>query len=53
MDVQRKEYNREKSANQFILMIMTVIDFFLFGGYIKDYQQGNIGFGFIDRKSVV
>ncbi len=47
MDVQRKEYNREKSANQFILMIMTVIDVFLFGGYIKDYQQGNIGFGFM------
>ena len=26
----KKEYNREKSANQFVLMIMTVIDTFLF-----------------------
>lgn len=47
MDVQKKEYSREKSANQFVLIIMTVIDAFLFTGYIKDYQQGNIGFGFM------
>ena len=47
MDAQKKEYSREKSANQFVLIIMTVIDAFLFTGYIKDYQQGNIGFGFM------
>ena len=34
MDVKKKEYNREKSVNQFVLMIMTVIDSFLFFGYI-------------------
>ncbi len=43
----KKEYNREKSANQFVLMIMTVIDTFLFAGYINDYRQGNIGFQFM------
>lgn len=43
----KKEYNREKSANQFVLMIMTVIDTFLFTGYINDYRQGNIGFQFM------
>ncbi len=30
MDVKKKEYNREKSVNQFVLMIMTVIDSFHF-----------------------
>lgn len=43
----KKEYSREKSANQFVLIIMTIIDTFLFTGYIKDYQHGNIGFGFM------
>ena len=47
MNQEKKEYNREKSANQFVLIIMTIIDTFLFTGYIKDYQQGNIGFGFM------
>ncbi len=47
MDVKKKEYNREKSVNQFVLMIMTVIDSFLFFGYINDYRQGHIEFGFM------
>lgn len=47
MNQEKKEYNREKSANQFVLIIMTIIDTFLFTGYIKDYQQGNIGFEFM------
>ena len=36
MNQEKKEYNREKSANQFVLIIMTIIDTFLFTGYIKD-----------------
>ena len=40
-------YNREKSVNQFILTIITIIDLFLFFGYFSDYSKGNIGLGFL------
>lgn len=40
-------YGGEKRVNRFALIIVTVIDAFLFGGYIGDYVQGNIGFSFM------
>ncbi len=41
------EFKREKKVNRFVLIIVTVIDMFLFFGYINDYVQGNIGAGFM------
>jgi len=40
-------FEREKKVNRFVLIIVTVIDGFLFFGYINDYTQGNIGAGFM------
>lgn len=37
----------EKRVNKFVLIIITIIDMFLFFGYIGDYAQGNISFGFM------
>ena len=42
-----KKYGSEKAVNKFLLIIITIIDMFLFFGYIGDYTQGNIGFGFM------
>lgn len=42
-----KAYNREKSVNQFLLIIITIMDLFLFFGYFSDYSKGNIGLGFL------
>lgn len=42
-----KEYGREKSVNKFALIIIAIIDMFMFVGYIGDYQKGNIGFTFL------
>lgn len=36
------DFEREKKVNRFVLVIVTVIDMFLFFGYIGDYMQGNI-----------
>ena len=49
------DFEKEKRVNRFVLIIVTVIDMFLFFGYIGDYIQGNIGLVFMlsDRKSVV
>ncbi len=41
------DFEREKKVNRFVLIIVTVIDMFLFFGYINDYVQGNIGVGFM------
>jgi len=41
------DFEREKKVNRFVLIIITVIDMFLFFGYINDYIQGNIGIGFM------
>jgi len=41
------DFQREKKVNKFVLIIVTVIDMFLFFGYINDYVQGNIGIGFM------
>ena len=45
MEAKEKKGGVEQSVNKFI--IVTVIDLFLFGGYINDFLQGNIGFGFM------
>ena len=37
----------EKRVNRFVLIIITIIDAFMFGGYIGDYKQGNISVGFM------
>lgn len=37
----------EKRVNRFALTIVTIIDLFLFFGYIGDYTHGNISFGFM------
>lgn len=42
-----KEFGKEKRVNKFALIIVTIIDLFLFFGYIGDYRQGNISFGFM------
>ncbi|MDE6622712.1 MAG: hypothetical protein K2K74_19915 [Lachnospiraceae bacterium] len=42
-----KRYGKEKRVNKFVLTIVTIIDLFLFFGYIGDYAQGNISFGFM------
>ena len=42
-----KKYGSEKAVNKFVLIIITIINMFLFFGYIGDYAQGNIGFGFM------
>ena len=36
-----------KRVNRFVLIIVTIIDMFLFFGYIGDYAQGHISFGFM------
>ena len=36
-----------KRVNKFVLIIVTIIDMFLFFGYIGDYAQGHISFGFM------
>ncbi len=41
------DFEREKKVNRFVLIIVTVIDMFLFVGYINDYVQENIGVGFM------
>lgn len=46
-DGKGKVIGMEKRVNRFVLMIVTVIDMFLFFGYIGDYVQGNIRFGFM------
>lgn len=43
----QKKYGKEKRVNKFVLIIVTIIDMFLFFGYIGDYAQGNISFGFM------
>ena len=47
MNEMKKAYNREKSVNQFLLIIITIMDLFLFFGYFSDYSKGNIGLGFL------
>ncbi len=42
-----KAYNRERSVNQFLLIIITIMDLFLFFGYFSDYSKGNIGLVFL------
>ena len=42
-----KQYGKEKRVNKFVLTIVTIIDMFLFFGYIGDYAQENISFGFM------
>ena len=44
---EKKTYGREKSVNQFAMLIIAVIDAFMFFGYIGDYKSGNIGLGFL------
>lgn len=46
MGAKEKSYNREKSVNKFVLVIITVIDSFLFFGYMSDHLQGRISFAF-------
>lgn len=43
----KRETDTIKRVNRFVLIIITIIDSFLFFGYIGDYQQGNISFGFM------
>lgn len=38
-----REYNVEKTVNTFALVVITVMDVLMFGGYIGDYAKGNIG----------
>ncbi len=47
MNEMKKAYNREKSVNQFLLIIITIMDLFLFFGYFSDYSKGNIGLAFL------
>ena len=41
------DFEMGKKVNRFVLIIITVIDMFLFFGYIGDYAQGNISPGFM------
>lgn len=41
------DFEKEKRVNRFVLIIVTIIDMFLFFGYIGDYLQGNISFAFM------
>ncbi len=42
-----KHFEKEVRVNRFVLVIVTVMDLFLFFGYIGDYAQGNISLGFM------
>lgn len=44
---EKKVFGREKSVNRFALLIIALIDAFMFFGYIGDYQKGNIGITFL------
>lgn len=46
MRTKEKDYNREKTVNKFVLVIITIIDSFLFFGYMSDHLQGRISFTF-------
>jgi methyl-accepting chemotaxis protein len=45
--MEEKDYLKDKQLNKFALTIITIIDMFLFVGYIGDYRNGNIGFSFM------
>lgn len=47
MSQTKQVYNRQKAVNQFLLIIITIMDMFLFVGYFSDYSKGNISFGFL------
>lgn len=47
MDGKNMAYNRDKAVNQFLLIIITIMDLFLFFGYFGDYSKGNIGLAFL------
>lgn len=47
MSKAKKVYNREKSVNRFLLIVITIMDLFLIFGYIGDYSKGNISFVFM------
>lgn len=42
-----KEYKQEKTVNKFVLILITIIDMFMFFGYFNDYKKGNIGLIFM------
>lgn len=42
-----KHSEKEARVNKFVLVIVTIMDLFLFFGYIGDYAQGNISLGFM------
>ena len=41
------DLEKNKRVNRFVLIIVTIIDMFLFFGYIGDYTQGHIGLVFM------
>lgn len=43
----KKNYTELKRVNKFVLIIITIIDMFLFFGYFEDYVKDNITFGFM------
>lgn len=42
-----KEVKIEKRVNKFALIVISIIDAFMFVGYISDYTKGNISFAFM------
>ena len=47
MEDKNKVFNRAKVVNRFALIIITIIGMFLFVGYVGDFKDGNITFGFM------
>lgn len=45
--MQKDNFSSEYRVNRFVLTISTIINMFLFVGYIGDYMQGNISLGFM------
>lgn len=45
--MQKENYGSDYKVNRYVLIVSTIIDAFMFVGYIGDYMQGNINLGFM------
>lgn len=45
--MEESKFNKEKRVNRFVIVFITIIDLFLFFGYIGDYLRGIISFYFM------
>lgn len=47
MEKERQDSDIRKSVNLFLLIVISIINFFIITGYFNDYREGNIGLVFL------